>query len=133
MTDIVSLIDNKLLKLSNETIPLVAISSISANYEIPNKVFSILLVLIGGIIIANGGVWGLFIIAIGIAKLCIRRHFLLVNLHSARTVRLDMPKQRPMFEAQREIENALLGLPTEVVALSPAGATTLNQATGHRP
>src|SRR6516225_3676679 len=90
MSGIVSLIDNKLLKLPDETIPLGAISSISTNYEVPHKVIGILLVIIGGLIAYNSGnvtdesrlaaAWGgVIIFAIGFGLIHIRRHFLLIN------------------------------------------------------
>jgi hypothetical protein len=119
-----ALVDNKLLKLDNETIPLSAISSLSLHTNKPGKAVAIFGIF-GGVVALAASVYILAIIAliIVIALMCISNHYLLINLHSGRTVRLDMSKKQ-ILQAQHEIENALLNLPTEAALLHQNSLTS---------
>jgi hypothetical protein len=122
-----SIVDNKLLRLTTETIPLTAISSISVDRE-PVRLFRAIAggfwafifgsVLLSGSSSLDGGAFniGLFLFIIsalaafsGLKTIFNPQYFLLINLHSGRTVRLDVESRQQSFQADAELQNAILG------------------------
>ena len=111
------IIDNKLLQLSNETIPLNAISSISVSHNPP--VLSFLGVMAGILITVVSVTEGSFVFTvIGLSILlwsAIKgrnpKFFMLINLHSGRNIRMDIGNRQQAVQAQADLQNALLNNP----------------------
>jgi len=117
--------------LTSETIPLTEISSISVQHEPVRKSK----IVWGGIILVffvpmtfeaffgtfNSGLTpehsiitipfilvGLRLIASGLQTMNDPKYFLMINLHSGRTTRLDIASKDQAFQAEKELRNAML-------------------------
>jgi len=119
----ISIVDNRLLELPGEIIPLSAISSVAVTAERPRLFAGLalgsLLVLIGcGFADANRGVMvalitlGVLTLIGGLKTIVAPKRFLTINLHSGRTLDLDIGgRRRDLRTAQDELARALLDLP----------------------
>jgi len=129
-----NIIDNKLLQLASETIPLTAISSISVQREPARKsrivwggIILVLFVAITleaifgtsvsgltpghSIITIPFILVGLRLIASGLQTVNRPKYFLMINLHGARATQLDIGSEEQALQAEKELQTAMLGVP----------------------